>query len=461
DVLNSSGKKQATATQDSLDKTDAVRPIAWLRRHYHHRIVQKLAYPLYMMRSSKELVQAIRDIIETIFQAYKEGGLLHRDISAGNVMLDENYQAILNDWDHAVQLTSTGPAHVFRTGTWQFISINLLQDPMKRHSLLDDIESCFWILLFMSVHYFKHDSPNFKIGMFEERAYELHKNGTHHWFGGDAKSTFLSRRHLRTLQFECQPLNTVVHKFGTLLSDFYHTLDMAESSEMSKKMHEEVRDKLETDTVVLDFFDKALAARDWPNNDVLPDQFPPQTESEIEKQVVLNHQTANEFMAGTGHTMEEQVQMRRQARSEPQGLGTSRNAIPASGPSSRPQPLRRVAPINSGALDIPQQPVHGGPLMFPTGAAEGNMRSIDSVQSTGSKRGRLQEADEEDMVEGTSDGRVKRSRTRVRREPMQKIYQTRSRTKSDEREKEKKEFRKPIAQSQRVTRSMTRSASRK
>ncbi|KAI0337099.1 hypothetical protein BDW22DRAFT_1364499, partial [Trametopsis cervina] len=64
DVLNSSGKKQATATQDSLDKTDAVRPIAWLRRHYHHRIVQKLAYPLYMLRTSKELVQAIRDIIE-------------------------------------------------------------------------------------------------------------------------------------------------------------------------------------------------------------------------------------------------------------------------------------------------------------------------------------------------------------------------------------------------------------
>ncbi|KAI0338501.1 hypothetical protein BDW22DRAFT_1432523 [Trametopsis cervina] len=370
-------------------------------------------------------------------------------------------QAILNDWDHAVQLTSTGPAHVFRTGTWQFISARLLMNPAERHSLLDDIESCFWILLFMSIHYFKHNDPGFKVGMFEEREFRLHRNGTHYWFGGDAKHSFLTSQELQALEFECRPLGMVIQEFGILLSDLYHALGVSTRSEVFMENYREVQAKLKEGSEVLGIFDKALAAKDWPNNDVSPDQFPPQAEVEIEKQVVLNHQTANEFLAGTGHTMEEQVQMRRQAQSEPQGLGTSRKTIPASGPSSRPQPLRRVAPINSGALDIPQQPVHGGPLMFPTGAAEGNMRSIDSVQSIGSKRGRLQEADEEDMVEGTSDGRVKRSRTRVRREPVQKIYQTRSRTKSDEREKKEKEVRRPVAHSQRVTRSMTRSASRK
>ncbi|TFK45361.1 hypothetical protein OE88DRAFT_1812599 [Heliocybe sulcata] len=39
-----------------------------------------------------------------------------------------------------------------RTGTWQFVSHSLLQDPSKMHTLQDDLESSFWTLLYTSLH---------------------------------------------------------------------------------------------------------------------------------------------------------------------------------------------------------------------------------------------------------------------------------------------------------------------
>ena len=34
-------------------------------------------------------------------EAYEKAGLLHRDLSIGNVMLTREGRGILNDWDHA------------------------------------------------------------------------------------------------------------------------------------------------------------------------------------------------------------------------------------------------------------------------------------------------------------------------------------------------------------------------
>ena len=41
--------------------------------------------------------------------------ILHRDISAGNVMFDEAMCGVLNDWDHAIELGKSREAHAYRT----------------------------------------------------------------------------------------------------------------------------------------------------------------------------------------------------------------------------------------------------------------------------------------------------------------------------------------------------------
>lgn len=40
---------------------------------------------------------------------------MHRDVSAGNVMLDEHGKGVLNDWDHAIEIVGGRKAAEYRT----------------------------------------------------------------------------------------------------------------------------------------------------------------------------------------------------------------------------------------------------------------------------------------------------------------------------------------------------------
>ena len=63
DVRPRVGKMQSTLTQDYVGKKYSwPLPTTWIRRHVHSRIVQKLALPIILVRRSKQLTQAIRNV---------------------------------------------------------------------------------------------------------------------------------------------------------------------------------------------------------------------------------------------------------------------------------------------------------------------------------------------------------------------------------------------------------------
>ena len=83
--------------------------------------------------------------------------ILHRDISIGNVLIteDEN-EGFLIDLDHAVRVDREGASGAKgRTGTKVFMSIRLLLHggSERPHSFMDDLESVFWLLFWICVHY--------------------------------------------------------------------------------------------------------------------------------------------------------------------------------------------------------------------------------------------------------------------------------------------------------------------
>ncbi|KAI0703025.1 hypothetical protein BC835DRAFT_1500545, partial [Cytidiella melzeri] len=129
-----------------------------LRIFQHHRLLQKLAYPVECAPYSRQFVIAFCDCLKAMDLALKKCGIVHGDISLGNVMLDASVAAkgILTDWDHSGKeklRVSDGQNHqYFRTGTWQFMSIAMLEDPKKPHEALDDFESVFWALLYGALH---------------------------------------------------------------------------------------------------------------------------------------------------------------------------------------------------------------------------------------------------------------------------------------------------------------------
>lgn len=103
-----------------------IAPSTVLKTYMHYRVVQEIVFPLVSATSSRESVQAIRDAIVgeskllpiqtrnpvnlrpmisvAIKLAYETGKLLHRDISAWNIMISSTGRGVLNDWDHALDI---------------------------------------------------------------------------------------------------------------------------------------------------------------------------------------------------------------------------------------------------------------------------------------------------------------------------------------------------------------------
>ncbi|KZT19636.1 hypothetical protein NEOLEDRAFT_1040092, partial [Neolentinus lepideus HHB14362 ss-1] len=152
-------RDQVTVTADYINAPWALETRT-LSKHKHYRIVlDTVGRTLDKASSSQSIVKAIRDILVAHKEAYEKVDILHRDLSYHNIVLigdGDDERGILIDRDLSRSLTSldTEDARVRgRTGTWQFISRALLQDPTKKHTIEDDLESSFWILPWTFLHY--------------------------------------------------------------------------------------------------------------------------------------------------------------------------------------------------------------------------------------------------------------------------------------------------------------------
>ncbi|KAH8102088.1 hypothetical protein BXZ70DRAFT_1016220 [Cristinia sonorae] len=244
------------------------RPRCWLRTYRHHWFVQELLYPLTSAVNSKELVTAIHNALECIIAA-KKADVLHRDVSAGNVMLNKNGQGVLNDWDHAVVLNVGRASAALRTGTWQFISILLGQNPLKIHNILDDVESCFWVLLYQAIHHMPCPNTSGKhLKMFDE-CKRRHIGKVFLETGWNGKRHYLSYPS-GSVQFECMLLKTLIRKLSFHFELYHRYLADLEFGIVDVKRNPEKEDPPK----VLAIFRDALELDGWPERDALPDQYP-------------------------------------------------------------------------------------------------------------------------------------------------------------------------------------------
>ncbi|KAL7786271.1 hypothetical protein V8C37DRAFT_392442 [Trichoderma ceciliae] len=129
-----------------------------LRNRVHRRVVlQDYGRPIYTASSPKALVEALENCIRGHESLRRQAGLLHRDISINNVVIDEEGPAdrkgFLIDLDLAIKVKRTeGSGAKEKTGTRAFMAIDLLLFG-KQHSFMHDLESFFWVLFWICVHY--------------------------------------------------------------------------------------------------------------------------------------------------------------------------------------------------------------------------------------------------------------------------------------------------------------------
>ncbi|KAL8408699.1 hypothetical protein RB594_007231 [Gaeumannomyces avenae] len=124
-----------------------------LSNRVHRRIIlSDWGRPIYKAGSPKDLLTALADCIEGHESLWLKAGLLHRDISAGNLMISKDNGGFLIDLDLAIQkerLAASGA--MGRTGTTVFMAIGVLLG--EQHSYMHDLESFFWVLFWICIHY--------------------------------------------------------------------------------------------------------------------------------------------------------------------------------------------------------------------------------------------------------------------------------------------------------------------
>ncbi|KAJ3871635.1 protein kinase [Lentinula edodes] len=154
-------------------------------------ILEKL-HPLSELEDPREFAQVFYDVLQIHQWLYECVGILHRDLSSGNIMFrrkDDKIYGVLNDFDLSSRVADMdkGPTSNQRTGTRQFMSRDLLCPTWNGgHLYRHDLESLFYIILCLACRY---ERPNVPVP--EPRPYASWFRGTDQDVFND-KSTFLS-----------------------------------------------------------------------------------------------------------------------------------------------------------------------------------------------------------------------------------------------------------------------------
>ncbi|GJJ15669.1 hypothetical protein Clacol_009947 [Clathrus columnatus] len=249
---------QTTLTQDVLRENPIwvrVQPKP-LRKHRHYRLILKeIAIPL------------------THSAAFK-AGILHRDISSGNIMIYNN-GGLLIDWDLSKSTKDSGARKSERTGTWRFIACRLVEDPTAVQGLTDDVESFIHVLTWVSFRYAKHNLTDERVDasialIFDHAYYEkgLAK-------GGHAKINHLNfPSQLMKTEFENPSLKTLLTRITKTISFRYRTepsLEDADDDEATlDRLLNVYRKRLGTlnnSEWIINELASALKLPNWPAND--------------------------------------------------------------------------------------------------------------------------------------------------------------------------------------------------
>ncbi|KAK2005271.1 hypothetical protein LZ32DRAFT_633653 [Colletotrichum eremochloae] len=158
-----SRKRPSSQTESALPpnkRSCSVSPIkaasAPSNRVHRRIILRDYGKPIYKASSRSALLAALGGCIEGHKSLYK-AGILHRDISINNLMINEDdnnpsWPSFLIDLDLAVRkqrISASGARG--KTGTRAFMAIGALLG--EQHSFMHDLESFFWVLFWICIHY--------------------------------------------------------------------------------------------------------------------------------------------------------------------------------------------------------------------------------------------------------------------------------------------------------------------
>ncbi|KAH7903939.1 hypothetical protein BJ138DRAFT_975477, partial [Hygrophoropsis aurantiaca] len=195
-----------------------------LTPHTHYRqavnVVGKTALEI---TSSRQLVQVIHHAFIAHRDAFVLCRILHRDVSAGNILIDRDGGGILNDWDMSKDIGTLVARQHDRTGTWLYMSARVLKNPKKPHEVQDDLESFIHVLIYVALIYTPLDmvGDNNLRDLITNLFYEATRLHDGTYVGGNWKeSGFFEHRVPVQVLFHCEPVQRLVNDLVTYCRDW-------------------------------------------------------------------------------------------------------------------------------------------------------------------------------------------------------------------------------------------------
>ncbi|OJT05821.1 hypothetical protein TRAPUB_3316 [Trametes pubescens] len=265
-------------------------------RSHMRFVMDTVGRPLSRFKTTKELVMALRDAIVGHQLAMERAGVLHRDVSSGNILIVDRVpvarpisHGVLLDYDYSSMtleppnrsmavdvipprfplfpLESLGqndPENVAdlkeRTGTYYFIALDLLRSSLVpvMHDSCHDLESFYWVLVWIVLRHTAHNYPG---ATRQEACSHVFKFGNDNEASTAKAGWFYNRVPL--IIDRNPPLTDLMVQLQEIVYE-------------STRPRRGVGEPL-TYSVFLDIFDAAIERQDWPTNDPALPFIPPRT----------------------------------------------------------------------------------------------------------------------------------------------------------------------------------------
>ncbi|EJF67468.1 hypothetical protein DICSQDRAFT_142985 [Dichomitus squalens LYAD-421 SS1] len=152
------GQRQQTTSFNEL--SNLIPPLAHCRL-----IFKEICRPLEDFTNSYELVKAVTWALVAHSKAWRQCGILHRDISIESILIyDSDDLGLptpngtidqLSNWDIAMSWKQIDPggAPTYRSTSWPCMSARLQEHPEKQHELADDLESFMHVLNYCALRH--------------------------------------------------------------------------------------------------------------------------------------------------------------------------------------------------------------------------------------------------------------------------------------------------------------------
>ncbi|KAK0492220.1 hypothetical protein EDD18DRAFT_1465425 [Armillaria luteobubalina] len=236
-------------------------------RRRQRNLTKEIGKNLLTFQSGKHLLQVTLNAFVAHRDAFEKCGLLHRDVSGGNILILSNGEGMLNDWDLAIHMDEcqTDQSQLVRTGTWRYTSTRLLNCPSEINELQDDLESFIHVVMYHGLRYIRHNKVDRLPGML----YEIYDSVQRH--DGEAQGGLGKRRLFVSGGVEVLGPEFAFSKCHALNGWFVRAMDLAwrwisYADGKGTPLPEEMR----THQGLFDVWDEILQGAGWPDVDNAP-----------------------------------------------------------------------------------------------------------------------------------------------------------------------------------------------